>query len=99
MPDELYTQLRRLLGDMFSMDELHRFLRGHLGKPFTDSLPEKGVSSAAYAAQAADRLITRRLLTDEFLEAWVETRPQRESEIRALQHLGQRAQGGGAGTV
>ena len=59
MPDELYTQLRRLLGDMFSMDELHRFLRGHLGKPFTDSLPEKGVSSAAYAAQAADRLITR----------------------------------------
>ncbi|MCG8418648.1 MAG: hypothetical protein MJE77_11970, partial [Proteobacteria bacterium] len=46
-------------------------------------------SSAAYAAQAADRLITRRLLTDEFLEAWVETRPQRESEIRALQHLGQ----------
>ncbi|MCG8421032.1 MAG: protein kinase [Proteobacteria bacterium] len=83
--DKQETQLARLLGDMFTPGELRRFLRQHLTSNLTDDLADpRHTSRNEYAAMAAEKILDRGLLTVHFLEAWIDIRPNRADEIRAV---------------
>ena len=79
------AQLARLLAEMFSPEELYRFLHHHVDRSLTDDLPSYARASRnEYATQAAEKILDRALLTRAFLDAWIAERPRRAAEIRAL---------------
>ena len=84
---EIEAELAKLLGGMFQPDELYRFLRHRVGSELTDALPvAEYLGRADYAAQAATKLVDRKLLNAKFFAALAEVRSGWIDEIHKLAH-------------
>lgn len=81
----LEAELARLLADMFAPRDLYRFLRLEVSRALVDSLPSPDhASRARYAAEVAEKLVDRAMVTRTFLDAWAGQRANRTQEIQAL---------------
>ena len=82
-------KLARLFERMFSASELYTFLRHHAGKGLVNDLPNPATAGRApYAAQAAEKLLERGLLTPSLVDAWAEARPGRAAELAPFRTIG-----------
>ncbi|MEM9490941.1 MAG: hypothetical protein AAGC55_17465 [Myxococcota bacterium] len=86
MPDKTaYGKLTDRFLDMFTAQELRKFLRDYLGSDLVEQLPDPGaVSAAVYADSVIEKLRQRGQLGPELFAAWALERPGRADEIVAL---------------
>lgn len=77
--------LERLLAELFTPDELRRWLWGRSAAPSIVELLPVETGGEALTAEAVRLLVSRGEVDAQLFEDLVEVRPQREQEIRAVQ--------------